>query len=82
MDVDSRRIRESEDALILRSLDARYLDDDGDGYGGVPFVSLGEAIHAMTDGRNRHLDRALRRAGTGEVFCRTCLDEPEAQPNA
>ena len=48
------------DAMILRSLTARYLDDDGDGYGGIPFISLNEAIRALTTDREHYAAAALR----------------------
>lgn len=51
--------REATDVMILRSLPPRYLDDEGDGYGGVPFVSLDEAIRALTTDRERYVAAAL-----------------------
>jgi hypothetical protein len=47
------------DVMILRSLPARYLDDEGDGYGGVPFISLDEAIRALTTDRDAAVKHAL-----------------------
>ena len=55
------RPAEPMNALILRSLPVRLLDDDGDGYGGVPFVSLDEAVRALTTDRERYERAALER---------------------